>query len=54
MYKDRLERYESPVTEETEKILILRGVKCELISTVEDDEEGQEDKDQYLIIFTIN
>lgn len=55
LYKDRLERYKSPVTEECEKILILRGVKCELINTSDDVEiEGENEKDKYLIIFTIN
>ena len=38
LYKDRLERYNDPVTEDPNRILILRGVKCEMLN-ISDDED---------------
>ena len=53
LYKDRLERYEDPVTEEPNAILVLRGVKCEMLN-ISNDEDFKDTDDKFLFIFTLN
>jgi len=53
LYKDRLERYKDSVTEEADRILVLRGVKCEMLN-ISDDEDFKDSEDKFLFIFTIN
>jgi len=53
LYKDRLERYVDPVTEDPNRILVLRGVKCEILN-ISDDEDFKETDSKFLFIFTLN
>ncbi len=53
LYKDRLERYETATTESAQKILVLRGVKCEMLN-IKDNKDFDETQDKYLFVFTLN
>ena len=53
LYKDRLERYDDPVTEDPNSVLILRGVKCEMLN-ITNDEDFKDTDDKFLFIFTLN
>jgi calcium-dependent protein kinase len=53
LYKDRLERYADNTTDFASKILVLRGVKCEMLN-IKDNKDFEETQDKFLLVFTLN